>query len=108
MCFVELGKPFDGTLKPVMIRVFKLKGNFSGIDENSDKSVRYYNQISNLFFLRREDGYVFRRALDIDVQVQGKRGRLMKHMEEAGGGRKFESWFEQGRFTLPIKVDCWC
>ena len=29
-------------------------------------------------------------------------------MEEAGRGRKYEGWLENGRCTLPIKVECWC
>ena len=28
-------------------------------------------------------------------------------MKEAGCGRKCEGWFENGRCTLPIKVECW-
>ena len=28
-------------------------------------------------------------------------------MEEAGWGKKCESWFEKGRCTLPIKIECW-
>ena len=28
-------------------------------------------------------------------------------MEEAGRGRKCEDWFEKGRCTLLIEVDCW-
>ena len=27
---------------------------------------------------------------------------------KAGCGRKCEGWFEKGRCTFPIKVDCWC
>ena len=55
--------------------------------------------------LMRDDGLVLRRALDFDFEGQGKKGRLRrtwkKQVEE-------EIWFEKGRFTLLIKVECWC
>ena len=28
-------------------------------------------------------------------------------MEESGCGRNCEGWFEPGRYTSPINVDCW-
>ena len=31
----------------------------------------------------------------------------VRDMEEAGGGRRYEGWFVQGRCTLLIKVECW-
>ena len=30
-----------------------------------------------------------------------------RDMEELGRGRKCEGWFEMGRCTVPIKVECW-
>ena len=33
--------------------------------------------------------------------------KAKEDMEKAGRGRKCEGWFEKGRCTLPIIVECW-
>ena len=74
-----------------------------GLNETMDQlamanSVQWHGHV-----LRREDYHVLRRAIDFEVRGQRKNGRTWK---KAGCGRKCEGWFEKGRCTLPIKVDC--
>ena len=47
---------------------------------------------------------MLRRALDFEAE--GERG-TKRDIEDTGVGRKCDGWSEQGRCTLPIKVDCW-
>ena len=63
-------------------------------------SVRWYCHV-----LRREDSHVLRIALDFEVDGQWE---AEEDMVKTGGGRKCEDWFEKGRCTLLIKVECWC
>ena len=62
-------------------------------------SVRWYG---NVF---REDGHVLRRVLDFRLKVKEMETEV--DMKKSGCGRKCEGWFENGRCTLPIKVECW-
>ena len=78
-----------------------------GLNETIDhlakaNSVCWYGHV-----LQREDGHVLRRALDFELEGQRKK-EAKKNTKEAGSKRKHECWFEQGRCTLLMKVDCWC
>ena len=53
----------------------------------------------------RQYGHVVRRALDFEIESERE---AKEDMEKAGWGRKYEGWFEKGRCTLPIKVECRC
>ena len=44
--------------------------------------------------LRREDCGVSRRALEFRVDGQRKKGEVIDDMEESGGERKQDGWFE--------------
>ena len=70
-----------------------------GLKETIDQlamanSVRWYGHV-----LRREDGHVLSGALDFEVEGQRKKGRPKR--------KNYEGWFEKGRCTLPIKMECW-
>ena len=40
--------------------------------------------------------------------LRSVKGKIeVKEYMEAGRGRKCESWFEMGRCSVPIKVECW-
>ena len=56
--------------------------------------------------LRRGDGHVLRRALDLEPEGQRKKEEAKEDVEKAGQGRKNKGWFEKGRCTLPFKVEC--
>ena len=89
----------------MQLKVLKIANDFMlGLNETLDKlilasSVHWYGHV-----LRCEN--VLRRALDFEVEGQGKKGRLvrtwMKQVEEES-----VRFFEQGRCTLLIEVDCW-
>ena len=66
-------------------------------------SVCWYGHV-----LRREADHVLTRALNFDSEGQRKKWRPKRTWMKAGRGRKCEDWFEKGRCTLPIKVECWC
>ena len=51
-------------------------------------SVHWYGHV-----LRKEDGYVLRMALDFLGWRSKEEGEAKEDMEEAGWGRKCESWF---------------
>ena len=52
--------------------------------------------------LKREDGHILRRVIDLEVEGHRKKWRRKQVEEEC------EGWLEKGRCTLPIKVECWC
>ena len=64
-------------------------------------SVRWYGHV-----LRREDGLILRRALNFEIEGEWNKGRpkktWKKQVEE-----ETENWFENGRCTLLIKMECW-
>ena len=68
------------------------------IDFAVENSVHWHGYV-----LRREDGHVFREALDFEVEGHGKKWRpkrtLKGQVEEEG---------VKGRCTFPIEVECWC
>ena len=51
--------------------------------------------------------YILRRALDFEVEGQGKKVRLKKTLKKQLEEESFFCWFENGRSTLPIKMECW-
>ena len=59
--------------------------------------------------LRREDGYLLRRALDFEADGQRKKGRSKSTWKRQvkKKEKKCEDWFEKGRYNLPIKMECW-
>ena len=64
-------------------------------------SVRWYGHV-----LRREDGHILKRALDFEVEVQIKKGRLKMTWKRQVEEENVKVVFLQGRCTLPIKVEC--
>ena len=83
-----------------------MQGSRETIDQLAiTNSVRWHGHV-----LRREDGHLLRRALDIEAEGQRKKGRskeegeVKDEVEKAGRGRKYECWLEEERCTLPFKV----
>ena len=79
-----------------------------GLNETIDQlsmaySVCWYGRVS-----RRENGDVLRRALHLEVEGQRRKGRPKSNWKKQVEEKKYEGWFEKGRCTLPIKVECQC
>ena len=59
-----------------------------GLNETIDQLSMANSDCWYVYVLRREDGYILRRALDFEVEGQGKKGRLektsRKQVEEDG------------------------
>ena len=67
-----------------------------GLNETIGQLAMANSVCSYVRVLRREDNHALRKSFELEVKSQRKK---------VGGIRSHEVRFEQGRFTLPIKVD---
>ena len=75
-----------------------------GLSETIERLAVENSVCWNGHVLRRENGHALRRALDFWSKEERE---AKEDMKKTGRRRKCEGWFENGRCTLPFKVECW-